>query len=223
MYGNHRGTSGIARTLLLALAAVCILLLWLRATGNNDVRLSGWGPLSAASAGGPIRGPAAGLSGVAQQRGRGLPAELRPQGNPLQAANTVMTQGYGVGTHAPAMVWGAVDLALDSNGDGVADPEGSWDAPVYATHSGVVKLTPNSHPAGNHICVSNDQYRTGYAHLSRFAAQDGQQVNRGDLLGYIGSTGMSSGPHLDYQVWVMEGGAWVNVNPLDYGALEKAP
>jgi murein DD-endopeptidase MepM/ murein hydrolase activator NlpD len=143
-------------------------------------------------------------------------------GNPLQAPNTVMTQGYGVGTHAPAEVWGAVDLAIDGNGDGAADADGTWDQPIYATQPGVVKTTPNSQPAGNHIWVGNNDYRTGYAHLSSFAVSDGQQVRRGDLIGYIGSTGMSSGPHLDYQVWERQGDTWVNVNPLDYGALDGA-
>ncbi|MCS6880643.1 MAG: peptidoglycan DD-metalloendopeptidase family protein [Oscillochloridaceae bacterium] len=156
-------------------------------------------------------------------RGRGLPDEARPQGNPLRAPNTVVTQGYGVGTHAPAEVWGAIDLALDGDGDGRADPEGTWERPVYATHSGVVTVTANSHPGGNHVWVTNAAYRTGYAHLASFAVSDGQEVRRGDLIGYIGSTGMSSGPHLDYQVWVRQDARWVNVNPLEYGALEPLP
>jgi murein DD-endopeptidase MepM/ murein hydrolase activator NlpD len=46
--------------------------------------------------------------------------------------------------------------------------------------------------------------------------QEGQTVKRGDVIGYVGSTGDSSGPHLDYQVW-QDG---VNVNPLDFGALD---
>lgn len=156
-------------------------------------------------------------------RGRGMPDEARPQGNPLRASNTIVTQGYGVGTHAPVEVWGAVDLALDGNGDGRADPEGTRERPIYATHSGVVTVTANSYPAGNHIWVTNAAYRTGYAHLASFAVSDGQEVRRGDLIGYIGSTGMSSGPHLDYQVWVRQGEQWVNVNPLEYGALEPMP
>jgi murein DD-endopeptidase MepM/ murein hydrolase activator NlpD len=162
-----------------------------------------------------------GLSGVAiPLQGRGMAGDLRPQGNPLGVPNTVMTQGYGVGSHAPAETWGAVDLAIDSNNDGAADPAGSWEHPVYATHEGVIRATPDSWPAGNHIWVTNDAYRTGYAHLSRFAVSSGQYVKRGDLIGYIGSTGQSSGPHLDYQVWEMVNGSWVNFNPLDYGALD---
>lgn len=156
-------------------------------------------------------------------RGRGLPDDARPQGNPLRASNTIVTQGYGVGTHAPVEVWGAIDLALDGDGDGRADPEGTRERPIYATHSGVVTVTANSYPAGNHIWVTNAAYRTGYAHLASFAVSDGQAVRRGDLIGYIGSTGMSSGPHLDYQVWVRQGEQWVNVNPLEYGALEPMP
>jgi murein DD-endopeptidase MepM/ murein hydrolase activator NlpD len=48
-------------------------------------------------------------------------------------------------------------------------------------------------------------------------------VRQGELIGFVGSTGMSSGPHLDYQVWVQQSGSWVNVNPLDYGATERGP
>jgi hypothetical protein len=152
--------------------------------------------------------------------GIGVSSDDAPTGNPLNATNTVMTQGYGVGTHAPAASWGAIDLALDSNGDGVADPDGTWERPIYATHSGIVQLTPNSYPAGNHVWVINDSYKTGYAHLQGFAVENGQAVARGTVIGYIGSTGMSSGPHLDYQVWRKQGSRWINVNPLDYGALK---
>lgn len=216
------GNLGKGRLLLLAMAAAAIILLWPR-SGAGGVRFSTWAPGGpvAVSLAVPAREPAAALKGDAEALlGRGLPGDPRPSGNPLQAANAVMTQDYGVGTHAPAEIWGAIDLAIDGNGDGVAEPDPSWDQPIYATHTGVVKVTPNSHPAGNHVWVANDQYRTGYSHLSGFAVSDGQQVERGDLIGYLGSTGMSSGPHLDYQVWELRGGAWVNVNPLDYGALD---
>ena len=138
-----------------------------------------------------------------------------PWGNPTDSTAAVMTQGYGVGTHAPAPTWGAIDIAIDGNGDGGSDPQASDGAPVYATMRGVVRVTPNSVPAGNHVWVLGDRYKTGYAHLKAFAVETGQTVERGTLIGYMGSTGHSSGPHLDYQVW-KDG---VNQNPLDYGAL----
>jgi murein DD-endopeptidase MepM/ murein hydrolase activator NlpD len=164
------------------------------------------------------------FGGNTQPTGRGLNSDaIIPFGNPLNAANAVMTQGYGVGSHAPAHTWGAIDLALDSDGDGIADPEGTWSQPVYATHSGVVRVTPNSVPAGNHVWVINQEYKTGYAHLKSFAVTDGQMVERGTVIGYIGSTGQSSGPHLDYQVWHLEDDTWVNVNPLGYGVSNGLP
>lgn len=143
-----------------------------------------------------------------------------PHGNPLRAANTVITQGYAIGTHAPAGTWGAIDLALDGNGDGRADPAGTQGRPIYATHAGVVEVTPESWPAGNHVWVTNAEYRTGYAHLASFTVASGQHIEAGTQIGTIGSTGMSSGPHLDYQVWKKEPNGWVNQNPLDYGILE---
>lgn len=211
---------GRGSAILLLLALIGAGWLWLQLGQESAPRLSVWGVQGGAAAVGAVAG--GGLSGVAQaqQQGRGLPSDARPQGNPLQAPNTVMTQGYGVGSHAPAAVWGGVDLAIDGNGDGAADPEGTQDHPVYATHDGVVKLTPNSWPGGNHLWLANDSYRTGYAHLAGYAVQDGQAVRRGELIGYVGTTGQSSGPHLHYDTWIYEGGSWVNVTPLEYGALD---
>lgn len=142
-------------------------------------------------------------------------ATERPSGNPLRNPQTVITQGYGVGSHAPASVWGGIDLAIDGNGDGNADPEGTWRAPVYATHDGIARVRPNTWPGGNYLAIENDRYKTAYAHLDSYAVVDGQPVVRGQVIGYVGSTGMSSGPHLHYEVW--ENG--VNRNPLDFDAL----
>jgi len=138
-----------------------------------------------------------------------------PWGNPTDSVAAVMTQGYGVGSHAPAAIWGGIDIALDGNGDGAADPQGSDGAPIYATMRGIVQVTPNSVPAGNHVWIRGPHYKTGYAHLKAFAVETGQHVERGTLIGYMGSTGNSSGPHLHYDVW----NDGVNVNPLEYAAL----
>ena len=154
------------------------------------------------------------ITGVAVAAAAGDCASVAPDipcGNPLQSPQTVLTQGYGVGSHAPAAVWGAIDLAIDGNGDGAADPAGSWGVPIYATHAGVVDASPGSWPGGNHVWVTGSRYRTGHAHLQDILVTDGQHVRRGTLIGTMGSTGLSSGPHLDFQVW-QDG---VNVNPLE--------
>lgn len=140
-------------------------------------------------------------------------SEQGPLGCPVRpaAGRVVMTQGYGVGTHAPAAIWGAVDLAVDGDGDGHAEIGASWYAPIVATHDGQVTVTLNSHPAGNHVWVDEPGgvWRTGYAHLAIVTVVSGQFVRAGEQIGLLGSSGMSTGPHLDYQVW--RGG--VNVDP----------
>jgi murein DD-endopeptidase MepM/ murein hydrolase activator NlpD len=128
-----------------------------------------------------------------------------PVGCPLQPATgrVVMTQGYGVGSHAPADVWGAVDLAVDGNGDGSADRDATLYTPVVATHGGVVQVSLDSWPGGNHVWLTDpgSGWSTGYAHLAFVMVEHGQTVAPGAYLGLAGSTGQSSGPHLDYQVW----------------------
>ena len=126
-----------------------------------------------------------------------------------------MTQGYDLGTHAPAATWGAIDMAVDGDGDGEADPSASLGTPIRATMSGIVKVDYDTYPAGNHVWVIGDQFKTGYAHLDTIVVQDGQVVQRGDIIATLGSTGMSSGPHLHYHVWLNG----VNVNPLSYHPL----
>jgi murein DD-endopeptidase MepM/ murein hydrolase activator NlpD len=210
-------TRGRQILLLLALVGLGYLLLQTR---QSPAQLSAWsaGSLPAAQANIANAAPPGIVAQAAPQgRAQSLADSDTPTGDPLGLPNTVMTQGYGVGSHAPANIWGAVDLAVDGDGDGQADPQGTEGTPVYATHAGRVQLARDTYPAGNHIWVLGDRFKTGYSHLKDFAVQDGQEVKRGDVIGYVGSTGQSSGPHLDYQVW-KDG---VNVNPLDYGALDQ--
>lgn len=128
-----------------------------------------------------------------------------PLGCPVkpQIGQVVMTQGYGVGTHAPADTWGAIDLAVDGDGDGYGDSSATWYAPVVATHDGTVDIHLETWPAGNHVWVNHPQkvWRSGYAHLALVTVVDGQYVRAGEQIGMIGSTGMSTGPHLHYHLW----------------------
>jgi murein DD-endopeptidase MepM/ murein hydrolase activator NlpD len=137
-----------------------------------------------------------------------------PAGCPVQpiTGRTVLTQGYGVGSHAPTQIWGAVDLAVDGDDDGYANPDATWYSPVVATHAGVVRVDLDSYPAGNHVWVNDraSSWRTGYSHLAIVTVLSGQYVRSGEVIGMIGSTGEASGPHLDYQVWNGE----VNVDPI---------
>jgi murein DD-endopeptidase MepM/ murein hydrolase activator NlpD len=74
--------------------------------------------------------------------------------------------------------------------------------PIYATGDGkVVFAEYATNGYGMHVIIDHGyDYQTLYAHLSRITVKKGQSVKRGDELGLIGNTGLSSGPHLHYEV-----------------------
>lgn len=78
-------------------------------------------------------------------------------------------------------------------------PQGT---PIYATADGVVKTAGFSDGGyGNHVVINHGYgYETLYGHMYRVKARGGQRVKRGDLIGYVGSTGKSTGPHCHYEV-----------------------
>ncbi|MCS6818705.1 MAG: M23 family metallopeptidase [Chitinophagales bacterium] len=85
---------------------------------------------------------------------------------------------------------------------------------VYVTGDGVVETVEYSYSGyGNQVVVDHGYgYKTRYAHLSKFKVKVGQKVKRGDVIGLVGNTGKSTGPHLHYEV--IKGG--VPVNPVYY-------
>ncbi|HNP33723.1 MAG TPA: peptidoglycan DD-metalloendopeptidase family protein [Flavobacterium sp.] len=94
--------------------------------------------------------------------------------------------------------------------------------PVYATGDGVVAAADNSKSGyGNHIEINHGfGYLTLYGHLSKYNCRAGQRVKRGDLIGYVGSTGRSEGPHLHYEVH--KDGKVVNPINFYYGNISAA-
>ncbi len=74
--------------------------------------------------------------------------------------------------------------------------------PIYATANGVVKIAGNlGNGYGNHVVINHGYgYQTLYGHMYRVKAQKGQRVTRGEIIGYVGSTGKSTGPHCHYEV-----------------------
>ena len=84
------------------------------------------------------------------------------------------------------------------NGTDFAAPKGT---PIMASGNG--KVTRARWCGGGGNCVKirhNSSYSTVYAHLSKFATREGRRVKQGEIIGYVGSTGMSTGPHLHYEV-----------------------
>jgi murein DD-endopeptidase MepM/ murein hydrolase activator NlpD len=74
--------------------------------------------------------------------------------------------------------------------------------PVYATANGTVQSAGYHADFGNLVVLTHEFGLTSrYAHLSKIAVRAGQVVDRGDVLGHVGSTGRSTAPHLHYEVW----------------------
>lgn len=90
---------------------------------------------------------------------------------------------------------------------------------IYATAEGTVEIAMNGNGYGNHVIIDHGYgYKTLYAHMSDLAVEAGDQVKRGDLVGYLGNTGRSSGPHLHYGIYRQEKA----VNPQYYLKLSDS-
>jgi murein DD-endopeptidase MepM/ murein hydrolase activator NlpD len=91
--------------------------------------------------------------------------------------------------------------------------------PIYATGDGkVTRADNNSSGYGKHIRIDHSYgYMSLYGHLSQYNVRRGQTVERGDLIGYVGSTGRSEAPHLHYEVW--KDGERINPINFYYGSL----
>lgn len=97
------------------------------------------------------------------------------------------------------------------------DFQAAYGTPIYATADGRVTLAENSSGYGNHVIIDHGyRHETLYAHMSELAVKVGDPIRRGQLVGYLGNTGRSSGPHLHYGVY-RDGEA---VNPRYYLKLE---
>jgi len=91
--------------------------------------------------------------------------------------------------------------------------------PIYASGNGkVTRADSNSSGYGKHVRIDHGHgYLSLYAHMSKYNVTKGQKVKRGDLIGFVGSTGRSEAPHLHYEVWKDK----ERINPINfyYGSL----
>jgi len=101
--------------------------------------------------------------------------------------------GYGWRTH-PIYKTAEFHPGMD-----FAAPEGTE---IYATGDGTVERADNTAQGyGNHVVINHRYgYETLYGHMTKFVVRVGQQVKRGQLIGYVGSTGLSTAPHVHYEV-----------------------
>lgn len=122
-----------------------------------------------------------------------------------KTATVVLASGFGIRIH-PIYKVRKMHTGID-----FAAPIGT---PIYASADGLVANVDISFTGyGKKIEIDHGfGYRTRYAHMHAFAVRNGQHVKRGQLIGYVGDTGLSTSPHLHYEVFI--NGA--HVNPIHY-------
>ena len=111
---------------------------------------------------------------------------------PLDGAK--LSSGFGMRKH-PILGYNKMHKGVD-----FAAPKGT---PVFAGGNGVIEFAGRNGAYGNYIRIRhNNEYKTAYAHLSSFkkGIATGTRVNQRDIIGYVGSTGRSTGPHLHYEI-----------------------
>ncbi|MFA9200644.1 MAG: M23 family metallopeptidase [Cypionkella sp.] len=149
----------------------------------------------------------------------GVPATVQ---NPIAASTGVSipsraplaigyaSSGFGLRTH-PVLGGTRAHKGID-----LAAPTGT---PIYATADGTVGKAEWFSSYGLFVAIDHGgELETRYAHMSRIAVAPGQRVRKGEVIGYVGSTGRSTGPHLHYEVRV----AGQAVNPVPYMAESGA-
>ena len=138
-------------------------------------------------------------SGVGESKG----ALSRP-------VNGAVTSGFGSRRH-PILGYRRMHSGLDF--------KAGYGTPIYAVTDGTVAYAGRKGGYGNFVQLNHGGgLATGYGHMSRFAVSSGSRVRRGQIIGYVGSTGLSTGPHLHYELY--RGGR--AVNPMSVKFTQRA-
>ncbi len=123
-----------------------------------------------------------------------------------------MASGYGMRIH-PILKTRRMHYGMDFTA--------KTGTPIYATGDGVVKHAGwKANGFGKHVVINHGfGYETLYAHMSKVAVRNGEKVKRGQIIGYVGNTGLSAGPHCHYEVHVNG----KRVNPINYYYNDLTP
>ena len=115
-----------------------------------------------------------------------------------------LTSPYGYRTHPTTGQW------KFHNGVDLANNQGT---PIYAARSGKVTVATYGGTYGYYVTINHgDGYSSLYAHMTHYTVSKGQTVKKGQIIGYMGSTGRSTGPHLHFSIFYNGS----SVNPMNY-------
>lgn len=117
-----------------------------------------------------------------------------------------VTSNYGLRRH-PILGYSRMHRGMDF--------KAGYGTPIYAVTDGRVNYAGRHGGHGNFVRLTHGGgLQTGYAHMSRISVSPGQSVRRGQVIGYVGSTGLSTGPHLHYEMY--SNGASINPATVRY-------
>lgn len=127
-----------------------------------------------------------------------------PAIQPIAKGSGRIVSGYGMRFH-PILKYRRMHWGID-----ISAPKGT---PIYATADGVVEFTGRRGAFGNLVIINHGYgYKTQYGHMNNFAVKRKQKVKRGEIIGYVGNTGLSSAPHVHYDI-VKDG---KRINPVNF-------
>ncbi|KQO08232.1 M23 family metallopeptidase [Sphingomonas sp. Leaf242] len=122
-----------------------------------------------------------------------------------------ITSNFGLRVH-PLLGFTRMHKGLD-----IGAPYGS---PIHAMTDGIVTFAGRTGGYGNFVkLVHGGGMASGYGHMSRIAVTSGTRVRAGQVIGYVGSTGMSTGPHLHWEVW--KNGAAINPRTVSFASVAQ--
>ena len=136
---------------------------------------------------------------------------LQGQNPPSNATWITPVSGYTITSAFGMRIHPVYKYALMHNGIDMACPQGT---PIYATRAGTVTTASyQAGGAGYYVSINHgDGFSSIYMHMTNYVVSSGQSVAAGQLIGYVGSTGVSTGPHLHFGVSY----AGTYVNPMAY-------
>jgi murein DD-endopeptidase MepM/ murein hydrolase activator NlpD len=118
-----------------------------------------------------------------------------------------VSSGFGMRRH-PVLGYSKMHKGIDFSA-----PRGT---PIYAAGDGVIEKAGRNGSYGNYVAIRhNKTFKTAYAHMNGFAKgiRSGTRVSQGQVIGYVGTTGRSTGPHLHYEI--LKNGQQINPNRVD--------
>lgn len=134
----------------------------------------------------------------------------RSTGEMLMPVNGRVTSPFGYRRH-PILGYRRLHTGLDI--------AAGYGTPIHAAASGTVNMAGRNGGYGNFVRIAHgDNLQTAYGHMSRIAVSSGSRVTQGQIIGYVGSTGLSTGPHLHYEM--LRGGQKIDPRSVRY--IEQA-